>query len=62
MKLKELKDFQMYQYANNLYLNNVKLKTDDWNQYDEYEVEDIVAYTDEFDGPEIDIYIKDKEI
>jgi len=58
MLLKELKDFQIYNYADDLYLNNIKLIAKDWNQYDDYEVEDLVAYTDDGDSLVISVYLK----
>lgn len=61
MLLKELKDFQIYQWADDLYLNNVKLIAEDWSKYDDYEVKDIVAYTDDGDSLVINVYIKDKK-
>ena len=61
MLLKELKDFQIYQWADDLYLNNIKLIAEDWNKYDDYEVKDIVAYTDDGDSLVINVYIKDKK-
>ena len=60
MLLKELKNFQIYQWVDDLYLNNIKLIPEDWSKYDDYEVKDIVAYTDDGDSLVINVYIKDK--
>jgi hypothetical protein len=48
--------------ADDLYLNNIKLIAEDWNKYDDYEVKDIVVYTDDGDSLVINVYIKDKGI